>query len=167
LKSPRWRKTNPHVMRVIDEPYQPRPFVNPHSLHPGPLRAERAGHGETGRDGTRPAYNTSMSREPSPGRLARFHSRKTIVLVRLASAPPAARLGSTPLETSCIPGLTICSCNPWLSGRACYSKTFRLSVSSRLAAELSRTKCHSGSYAHLPKDLAPVPGHLGPKPFIS
>ena len=27
----------------------------------------------------------------------------------------------------CIPGLTICSCNLWLSGLTCYSKTFRLS----------------------------------------
>jgi hydroxyacyl-ACP dehydratase HTD2-like protein with hotdog domain len=29
--------------------------------------------------------------------------------------------------TGCIPGLTICTCNPGLSGFACYSRTFQLS----------------------------------------
>jgi hypothetical protein len=33
----------------------------------------------------------------------------------------------TVILAGCIPGLTICSCNPWLSGFAFYSITFRLS----------------------------------------
>jgi hypothetical protein len=69
------------------------------------------------------------------------------------------------LMAGCITGLTIWSCNPWLSGFACYSRTFRLSLSSCLTAGLSGTKRPSGSDARLPKEPAPVSDHSGPRPF--
>jgi hypothetical protein len=55
-------------------------------------------------------------------------------------------------------------CNPWLSGSACYSITFRLSFST--PRRDSGTKCLSGSVAHLPKDAASVSDNPEPKPFI-
>jgi hypothetical protein len=66
----------------------------------------------------------------------------------------------------CIPGLTICSCNPWPSCSAFYGRTFRLSFWSRLSAGLSGTKCPSGSGAHFPKDLAPVSVDIGPESSV-
>lgn len=55
--------------------------------------------------------------------------------------------------------------NPELSGNVCYNKTFRLSFLP--LARNSGTKCHSGSFARFPKEVASVSDNHWPKPFIS
>jgi hypothetical protein len=54
--------------------------------------------------------------------------------------------------------------NPWLSGFACYSITFRLSFLP--PKRNSGTKCLSGTVTRFPKDPASVSENPEPKPFI-
>ena len=57
-----------------------------------------------------------------------------------------------------------CFCNPWLSGFACYSRTFRLSFPAPRHG--SGTKCHSGAVTYFPKDIASVSDNPEPKPVV-
>jgi hypothetical protein len=57
-----------------------------------------------------------------------------------------------------------CFCNPWLSGFACYSRTFRLSFLP--TNRDSGTKCLSGAGTYFPKDIVSVSDNPGPKPVV-
>jgi hypothetical protein len=81
-----------------------------------------------------------------------------------ASIPNSGVKASTVILTGCVIEYETLFCNPWLSGRACYSITFRLSF--LLLAQDSGTKCLSGAVTDFPKETASVSENLGPKPFI-
>jgi hypothetical protein len=90
------------------------------------------------------------SNQRQPGLCVHLTGRPPLLVARAGSLGCRDSTGAT---WSCIPGLTICSCNPWPSCSAFYGRTFRLSFCSRLSAGLSGTKCPSGSGVHFPKDM--------------